>query len=141
MLSTQVLAEFAAILLHKMSPRARPADVEAVLNTLGPIGLIALDGEVVRRAVEAHAKYGLHFYDGMIVAAAERGACGRVLSEDLNAGQDYFGVKVENPFGGARGLEAAASTRKPAKGVIHRLRAFEGPRGADIDAGVGLVLG
>ena len=44
------------------------------------------------------AKYGLHFYDGMIVAAAERGGCGRIWSEDLNPGHKYFGVAVENPF-------------------------------------------
>jgi predicted nucleic acid-binding protein len=48
--------------------------------------------------VEARAAYGLHFYDGMIVAAAERGGCERIWSEDLNAGQKYFGVTVENPF-------------------------------------------
>jgi predicted nucleic acid-binding protein len=34
----------------------------------------------------------------MIVAAAERAGCGRILSEDLNSGQTYFGVRVENPF-------------------------------------------
>ena len=34
----------------------------------------------------------------MILAAAERGACARILSEDLNPGQSYFGVTVENPF-------------------------------------------
>jgi hypothetical protein len=31
-------------------------------------------------------------------AAAERGACRRIWSEDLNAEQQYFGVTVENPF-------------------------------------------
>jgi predicted nucleic acid-binding protein len=50
------------------------------------------------RAVDVRAKYGVHFYDGMIVAAAERGGCGRIWSEDLNAGQKYFGIAVENPF-------------------------------------------
>ena len=98
-LSTQVLAEFAATLLHKISPAAEPRDVEAVLDVPSLIRLIAPDGEMERRAVEARAQYGLHFYDGMIVAAAERGACGRIWSEDLNAGQTYFGVLVENPFG------------------------------------------
>lgn len=34
--STQVLAEFAATLLHKMSPPAHPADLIAVLEALGP---------------------------------------------------------------------------------------------------------
>jgi len=52
----------------------------------------------VRRAVEAGAAYGIHFYDGMIVAAAESAGCGRIWSEDLNPGQKYFGVSVENPF-------------------------------------------
>jgi len=53
---------------------------------------------MVRRAVEAHAEYGVRFYDGMIVAAAERGGCERIWSEDFNAGQKYFGIVVENPF-------------------------------------------
>lgn len=53
---------------------------------------------MVRRAIEVHAEYGLHFYDGMIVAAAQRGECTRILSEDLNAGQRYLGRVVENPF-------------------------------------------
>lgn len=97
-ISTQVLAEFAATLLHKLSPAALPNDVLAILNALGPIRLILPDGDTVRRAVEARASYGLHFYDGMIVAAAERAGCSRIWSEDLNAGQRYFGVAVDNPF-------------------------------------------
>jgi len=96
--SAQVLAEFAATLLHKMSPRAKPEDVIAVLDTLAPVRVIPQDEDMVRRAVKAHATYGLHFWDGMIVAAAERGGCGRIWSEDFNPGQTYFGVTVENPF-------------------------------------------
>jgi predicted nucleic acid-binding protein len=69
-----------------------------ILNALAPIPVVAPDGDLVQRAVEVHAKYGLRFYDGMIVAAAERGGCQRIWSEDLNAGQHYFGIIVENPF-------------------------------------------
>jgi predicted nucleic acid-binding protein len=97
-ISTQVLAEFAATLLHKVSPAVPPADVAAVLDALGPIGVLVPDGDLVRRAVQARGAYGIHFYDGMIVAAAERGGCERLWSEDLNSGQQYFGVTVENPF-------------------------------------------
>jgi predicted nucleic acid-binding protein len=96
--STQVLAEFAATLLHKLSPPASGADVSAILDALGPIKTIAPDGDTVRRAVQAHAQYGVHFYDGMILAAAERGACARILSEDFSADQTYFGMTVANPF-------------------------------------------
>jgi predicted nucleic acid-binding protein len=56
------------------------------------------DHYLVQRAVEAHAAYGIHFYDGMIVAAAERAGCTRILSEDLSDGQEYFGIRVVNPF-------------------------------------------
>ena len=97
-LSSQVLAEFAPTGLHKVRPAMRPADLRALFNALTPIKLVPLDADVVRLAVQAHEHYGLHFYDGLIVAAAERGGCARIWSEDLNAGQKYFGVVVENPF-------------------------------------------
>ena len=96
--STQVLAEFASALLHKMTPAARLEDVKTVLDTLSPIKLVLPDEGIVRRAVEAHETYGVHFYDGMIIDAAERGGCNRIWSEDLSAGQKYFGVEVKNPF-------------------------------------------
>ena len=97
-ISSQVLGEFASTLLYRVSPRVRPARLLAVLDALSPIPLVSLDGDSVRRAVEACAAYGIHFYDGMIVAAAESAGCSRIWSEDLNPGQQYFGVSVENPF-------------------------------------------
>ena len=97
-ISAQVLAEFVATLLHKLIPAPSSSDVIALLDTLAPIRLIPPDHEIVRRAVEARAAYGLHFCDGMIVAAAERAGCERIWSEDFNPGQKYFGVTVANPF-------------------------------------------
>jgi predicted nucleic acid-binding protein len=96
--SSQVLGEFAATLLHKITPPAKPEDLMVLLDTLGPINLVSIDGDVVLRAVQARAQYGVHFYEGMILAAAERGGCQKIWSEDLNAGQQYFGCTVENPF-------------------------------------------
>jgi predicted nucleic acid-binding protein len=68
-----------------MKPPALPEQVAAAVNAKHPIRLIAPDARIVVRAVEAHAKYGLRFYDCMIVAAAERANCSRIWS-------------VENPF-------------------------------------------
>ena len=96
--STQVLAEFATTLLHKKTPPAPAEAVKAILDTLTPIRLVLPDEGIVRRAVEAHEIYGVHFYDGMIVAAAERAGCTTIWSEDLNAWQKYFGISVQNPF-------------------------------------------
>jgi predicted nucleic acid-binding protein len=97
-ISTQVLAELASTLLHKISPPTKPDEVDLILDVLSPIKAITPDVDLIRRAVQARAQYGVHFYDGMILAAAERGRCRKIWSEDLNAGQIYFGAVVENPF-------------------------------------------
>lgn len=97
-ISTQVLSELTASLLHKLTPRVGAKAVREILILLEPIRTITIDAAAVGRALDTHARYGLHFYDGLIVAAAERAGCSRILSEDMNADQVYFGVKVENPF-------------------------------------------
>lgn len=97
-ISTQVLAELANSLLQKYQSKFKAQDVLVILESLKPIPLVKPDADIVRRAVEAHAQYGIHFYDGMIIAAAERAGSRKIFSEDLNAGQKYFGVTVENPF-------------------------------------------
>jgi predicted nucleic acid-binding protein len=96
-ISAQVLGEFAATLLHKVSPPAAD-DLIVALDALAAIKLLSPDGDLIRRAVQVRTSYGLHFYDGMIVAAAERLGCPQIWSEDFNAGQTYFGVTVRNPF-------------------------------------------
>jgi predicted nucleic acid-binding protein len=97
-ISTQVIAEFAATLLHKFSPQMPPEAVGTILDALASIQFVHSDLGTSRRAVEAHATYGIHFYDGLIVASAEGAGCERIWSEDLNPGQQYFGVIVEDPF-------------------------------------------
>jgi predicted nucleic acid-binding protein len=96
--STQVLAELANSLLQKFQSKFTADDVLTILGSLKPIPLVKPDVDMVCRAVAAHAAYGIHFYDGMIVAAAERAGSEKIMSEDLNAGQEYFGVTVVNPF-------------------------------------------
>jgi len=96
--SVQVLAELATTLLEKYRSKFTEQKVLKILDSLNPIPLIKSDAAMVRRAVEAHAAYGIHFYDGMIMAAAERSGSTRIWSEDLSAGQKYFGVVVANPF-------------------------------------------
>ena len=96
MRSTQVLGESAAALLHKVVPRPDPKNLKVALDALAPIPLVATDADMVW-AVEVNARYELHFCDSMIVAAAERAGCERIWSEDLNSGQSYFGITVQNP--------------------------------------------
>jgi len=44
------------------------------------------------------SQYGLHFFDSLLLAAAEANRCDTSLTEDLNDGQVYCGVRAVNPF-------------------------------------------
>jgi predicted nucleic acid-binding protein len=43
-------------------------------------------------------RFAISYWDAAIVEAARSLGCDVVLSEDLSDGQDYAGVRVENPF-------------------------------------------
>ena len=60
--------------------------------------VVAVDGVMVDRAIDTHRQYQISYWDGLIIAAAERAECMTLLSEDLSAGQAYHGLRVENPF-------------------------------------------
>ena len=49
-------------------------------------------------AIGIHQRAGISFWDSMIVRSAAEMGCNVRYSEDLNTGQDYSGVRVENPF-------------------------------------------
>jgi predicted nucleic acid-binding protein len=53
-------------------------------------------------------RFQISYYDAAILAAAKQLGCAKVYSEDLNDGQDYDGVRVENPF-----RDVSASTPPP----------------------------
>jgi predicted nucleic acid-binding protein len=95
-ISTQVLQEYASVALGKLGQRQDV--VLRQLALLEQLHVVPQTPTLVRRAVELHGLYGITFWDAAIVAAAESHGCGRILSEDLNAGQFYGGVVVANPF-------------------------------------------
>lgn len=49
-------------------------------------------------ALELADSFRLFYFDALILATARLAGCEVVYSEDLNDGQDYAGVRVENPF-------------------------------------------
>jgi predicted nucleic acid-binding protein len=53
---------------------------------------------VALAAISSKERFGISYWDAAILAAARALACEVVLSEDLSDGQDYAGVRVENPF-------------------------------------------
>ena len=58
-----------------------------------PVGLT-----VVERAWSLEERYSLSWWDALIVAAAQAGECGVLLTEDLQHGQAFDHVRIVNPF-------------------------------------------
>jgi predicted nucleic acid-binding protein len=50
------------------------------------------------RAVVLARDHDLSFYDALIVAAALDAGCGVLCSEDLQHGQKFGTLRIENPF-------------------------------------------
>lgn len=98
MISAQVLSEFYVTVTRKLpSPLPDDAAQEAV-EALAENPTVPIDASLVRSAVGISKGVGISYWDGLIVAAAAAGGCERLLSEDLNAGQQIAGVRTENPF-------------------------------------------
>jgi predicted nucleic acid-binding protein len=53
---------------------------------------------ILLAAILARDRFRLSYWDAAIIESARTLGCKRVFSEDLNDGQDYDGVTVENPF-------------------------------------------
>ena len=58
----------------------------------------SLGAETFVRTLELAHKFQISNWDAAILAAAAQLSCQVVYSEDLSHGQDYDGVRVENPF-------------------------------------------
>lgn len=65
---------------------------------LGPVQDVTLG--IFFAALATRTRFQISYRDAAILEAARALGCSTVLSEDLNDGQDYGGVRVENPFRG-----------------------------------------
>jgi predicted nucleic acid-binding protein len=54
--------------------------------------------DLVLAATATRERFKISYWDAAIIEAARLLGCEVVLSEDLGDGQDYAGVRVENPF-------------------------------------------
>lgn len=99
-LSVQVLQEFFVNVTKKI-PQPLPAAVaREVMRIYLPWVRTVSDGEMVIRASEIADAWQTSFWDGMIIAAAERSGASELLTEDLQSGQRIAGLIVINPFSG-----------------------------------------
>jgi predicted nucleic acid-binding protein len=98
-LSVQVLQEFyvQANRASRPDPLAHEQAVRLVESFLRfPVQEVTTD--VMLAALAARQRFRISYWDAAIIEAARALGCDVVLSEDLSDGQDYDGVRVENPF-------------------------------------------
>jgi predicted nucleic acid-binding protein len=53
---------------------------------------------LLQAALSARSRWNVSFWDAAIVEAARAAGCGVVLTEDLQDGMDFAGVRALNPF-------------------------------------------
>jgi predicted nucleic acid-binding protein len=97
-LSAQVLSEFYVVVTRKLKRPLDTAVAAQAIDWLGLLRVVPLDAALVKAAVKTSRSAQLSYWDGLIVASAEAGGCKRLLTEDLNDGQQIGSVRVENPF-------------------------------------------
>ena len=69
-----------------------------LIRDLGTWVVHSPDVEDVLAAISLQSRHQISFWDAMILTSARRLGCKIVWSEDLNHGQDYDGVTVQDPF-------------------------------------------
>jgi len=95
-ISTQVMQEYAYVALRKL--HQEHGVIIRQLKLLESFEVVRQSPDMIRRAVEIMHSYKISFWDSCIISNAEYANCSVIYSEDLNSGQFYSGIRVENPF-------------------------------------------
>jgi predicted nucleic acid-binding protein len=98
-LSVQVLQEFyvQATRASRPDPLTHEQAVKLIESFLR-FRVQEMTTAVVFAALATRERFGISYWDAAILEAARTLGCRVVLSEDLSDGEDYGGVRVENPF-------------------------------------------
>jgi predicted nucleic acid-binding protein len=98
-LSVQVLQEFyVQATRDSRADRLTHEQAAALVDSFRRFTVQETTVGVVLAAMSSRQRFGISYWDAAILEAARALGCDVVLSEDLNDGQDYAGVRVENPF-------------------------------------------
>ena len=95
-ISFQVLQEFYVNAIRKQ-PSAQ-AEIRKEVSDLMAWQPVVLDAGIIAKAWKIEDRYGISFWDSLIVAAATASGCRYLLTEDLQSGQELDHVMVVNPF-------------------------------------------
>jgi predicted nucleic acid-binding protein len=97
-ISTQVLQEFYANVTRKTEIPLTPDEALEWIEGLELQDCVTVDQTLIKVAIGISQRYRINYWDGAILAAAERLGAEIVYTEDLSHGQTYGPVRVVNPF-------------------------------------------
>lgn len=97
-ISGQVLGEFFTTVTRKLPKPLALADAAGAVERLSQSTVIPITAPLVADAITVSERWQVHYWDALILAAARAGGCDRVLTEDMNAGAEIAGIRIENPF-------------------------------------------
>ena len=96
--SQQVLQEYYVTVTRKLKPGLPTADARDDIAALLAWRPLAPSGATLSKAWEIEDRFGLSWWDSLIVASALENRCTRLLSEDLQDGMHIEGLHIRNPF-------------------------------------------
>jgi predicted nucleic acid-binding protein len=98
-LSAQVLQEFyVQAIRERGAAQLTHEQATGLVETFLRFPVRAITADLVLAAMATSDRFDVSYWDAAILEAARSLGCDVVLSEDLADGQDYAGVRVENPF-------------------------------------------
>lgn len=98
-ISFQVVQEFLNLVTGKFAIKSTPENTREFMQTiLFPLCQVFPDLELYMLSLDIKNETHYSFYDSLILAAALRGGCNVLYSEDLQSGQKVRGLEIVNPY-------------------------------------------
>lgn len=98
-ISFQVVQETLNVMTRKLRTVVTTDDARRFLeDVLMPLWRIMPSQGLYERALDVQARYRYSYYDSLIIAAALSAGCTRLLSENMQHGQQIEGITIQNPF-------------------------------------------
>ena len=95
-ITVQVLNEFSSVAYRKLGLTV--AEIRNYLEMFRALPVLPVAAGITEKGLDIMERYGLQFYDSLLLASASEAGCDEFVSEDLNDGQIYCGMRAVNPF-------------------------------------------
>jgi predicted nucleic acid-binding protein len=97
-LSVQVLQEFYVTVTRKLDPGLSVEEAREDVRDLVAWRPLRIDEAIMDSAWRIEDRFGLSFWDSLIVSAAQAASCEVLLTEDLQHDLEIDGLRVADPF-------------------------------------------